>query len=245
VIEEVFFGQSEIPVTYLTSNHPLFNTNAAREEMAWVDYDIDPDTPSIALGVANIPQETALEFSLRTTTAQQWQEVTQILAESLAQCDVQVNLEYYRSEYLFADPPEGDLFSRRFDMPEFAWLTGVNPPCDLFMTENISGDLETMIPDGTPRFPNGWKGKNYSGYSNPEFDQACQAARDTLPGQGGYIEKHLLAQEIFSRDLPVIPLFLRINFTITRPDFCGYRMAPSAHSDTWNIEPYDYGRGCE
>jgi peptide/nickel transport system substrate-binding protein len=257
VIEGVFFGQSEVPVTYLSSSHPLFNSSAAQyefnvqaaeallEEVGWVDHDNDPDTPRIAQGVAGVPEGTALEFSYRTNTSQQRQEVTQILAESLAQCDIQANLEYLRSEDFFADPLEGDLFSRRFDMAEFAWLTSVNPPCDLFASENIPGDPEAMNPDGTPRFPKGWSGQNNSGYSNPEFDQACRAARETLPGQPGYIENHMLAQEIFSRDLPVIPLFLRINFTISRPDFCGHRMDPTANSDTWNIEEYDYGMGCE
>lgn len=257
VIEEVFFGQSEVPATYLSSNHPLYNTSAAQydfdirtaetllDEVGWMDHDDDPETPRIAQGVPDVPQGTPLVFSYRTTTAQQRQSVTQILAESLAQCGIQANLEYFRPEDFFADPPEGDLFSRRFDMAEFAWLTGVNPPCDLFITENIPGDPKAMNPDGTLRFPKGWKGQNNSGYSNPEYDQVCRAAREALPGQPGYIENHMLAQEIFSQDLPVIPLFLRIKFTITRPDFCGHRMDSTAKSDTWNIEAYDYGMGCE
>ena len=102
-----------------------------------------------------------------------------------------------------------------------------------------------MNPDGTPRFPQGWAGQNNSGYSSTEFDQACHEARAVLPGQSGYTENHKLAQEIFARDLPVIPLYQHIKYTITRPDFCNHWMDPTAGSDTWNIEEYDYGEGCE
>lgn len=53
-------------------------------------------------------------------------------------------------------------------------ITPFLPPCDLFMSENIPGDPEALNPDGRSRFPQGWAGQNNSGYSNPEFDEACQ-----------------------------------------------------------------------
>jgi hypothetical protein len=60
-----------------------------------------------------------------------------------------------------------------------------------------------------------------------------------------YVENHLKAQEIFARDLPVIPLYLRIKFAISRPDFCGMSFDPTSPSELWNIENFDYGEGCE
>ena len=33
----------------------------------------------------------------------------------------------------FADGPEGPLFGRHFDLGSFAWLTGVEPPCGLYL----------------------------------------------------------------------------------------------------------------
>jgi len=98
---------------------------------------------------------------------------------------------------------------------------------------------------GSRRFPMGWAGQNNSGYSNPEFDEACQAAREALPGGPGYVEHHRRAQEIFAEDLPAIPLFQPVWATAARADFCGHQMDPTAYSDTWNIEVYDYGEGCE
>jgi len=87
--------------------------------------------------------------------------------------------------------------------------------------------------------------ENNSGYSSSEFDQACKAALAAIPGQPGFIENHLLAQEIFSRDLPVVPLYNWIWVTAARVDMCGYWMDSTANSDTWNIEEYGYGDECE
>jgi peptide/nickel transport system substrate-binding protein len=156
-----------------------------------------------------------------------------------------MSLEFKPAAEFFADAPEGDLFSRRFDMAEFAWLTAADPPCDLFTSDSIPGDPNVLNSDGKARFPQGWGGQNETGYSNPEYDQACWAAREALPEMPEYVENHLKAQEIFARDLPVIPLYLRIKFAISRPDFCGMSFDPTSPSELWNIESFDYGEGCK
>jgi peptide/nickel transport system substrate-binding protein len=144
--------------------------------------------------------------------------------------------------------PEVRLFGRRFDLGQFAWLTGVRPACELFMSDQIPGPADQINP-ATGQNYLGWgvlgQGvQNYSGYSNPNFDAACRAALQALPGTPEYGQNHALAQEIFARDLPTIPLYLRIKWTVTRPDFCGHTMDPTSQGDLWNIEAYDYGEGC-
>lgn len=256
VVDEVMFGKSLVPDSYLPPEHPLFNSNlphyefspsagnALLEEVGWLDTDGDPKTPRIAQGIPNVPDGTSLSFAYWTTTATQRQQVATILAESLVQCGVRLNVEYFPAAELFAEPPQGLLFSRRFDMAEFAWLTGVEPLCDLFTTENIPGAPDALWPEGQLRFPQAWGGQNESGYSNPEFDRACYTAQEALPGEPGYREAHLQAQEIFAQDLPVIPLYFRLKVTASRADLCGYESDPTAKSDTWNIEWYDFREEC-
>ncbi|HLF89603.1 MAG TPA: ABC transporter substrate-binding protein, partial [Anaerolineales bacterium] len=249
IVDTVLFGQSEVPNTYLPSTHPLYHPNAPQypfdptagmallDEVGWRDMDGDPGTPRVAQGISSVPDGTPLSFSYWTTTSTQRQQAAQILADSLAQCGIQLNLQTWETADLFADGPDGPLFGRNFDMTQFAWLTGVTPPCDLYLTEQIPGEDVT-------RFPYRWGGTNLTGYSNPAFDEACQRALSLLPGQPGYEDAHHLAQQIFAEDLPVIPLYLRIRVTATRPDFCGHSMDSTADSDFWNIEEYDYGVGC-
>ena len=125
----------------------------------------------------------------------------------------------------------------RFDIGQFAWLTGVQPPCDLWLSEFTPGpDPEVHVA--------GWGGPNGAGYSSAEYDAACKAALASLPGQPGYEENHLLAQQIFSEDLPVAPLYLRLKLAGTRPDMCNFVMDPTENSDFWNIEEFDYGESC-
>jgi hypothetical protein len=70
---------------------------------------------------------------------------------------------------------------------------------------------------------------------------AGEKQRGRFTRRAGHAENHRLAQRLFSQDLPVIPLFLTTRLTITRPDLCGYRNDPTADSDTWNIEEFDFG----
>lgn len=256
IVDEVFFSQSEVPVTYYPHDHPLFNPQAATysfdiekanellHEVGWIDEDSDPNTPRLAQGVENVSDGTPFTFKYWTMTSDLRQETSKILLDSLSLCGLEPIPEYFPPAEFLADAPEGNLFSRRFDMAQFAWTANDRTLCELFTTNNITGDPDARNPDGSLRFPLGWQGKNNSGYSNPEFDRACQLAVESLPDQPAHIANQLSAQEIFTRDLPVIPLFLRIKHTITRPDFCGHRMDPTALSDTWNLEEYGYGEDC-
>jgi hypothetical protein len=47
-----------------------------------------------------------------------------------------------------------------------------------------------------------------------------------------------------AEQLPVAPLFLRLKNAATRPDFCNFIMDPTANSEFWNIEEFDYGPTC-
>lgn len=247
VVDTVMFGQSVVLDTYLPPQHPLFNADAPSyafdvaggsallEEAGWV---LGDDGVRVYAGDSpNIPADTRLSVNFWTTSATQRQQATQVMAASMADCGIEANLDYWTPGEYFADGPDGPIFGRRFDIGQFAWLTGVEPPCDLWMTEQIPGE-DTEI------YSAGWGGANNSGWSNADYDAACKAAFASLPGQAGYDENHLLAQEIFADQLPIVPLYLRLKLAGTRPDMCNFVMDPTANSEMWNIEEFDYGASC-
>jgi peptide/nickel transport system substrate-binding protein len=90
------------------------------------------------------------------------------------------------------------------------------------------------IPGPYPEYPLGWGGANATGYHNPEFDQACQTARNSLDEQNR--AAHFQAQAIFASDLPAIPLYLRMNVLAARPGLCGVSLEASTVSALWNLE---------
>jgi len=256
VVDTVFYGQSITIDTYIPPEHPLYNpenvhwpydpvaAGALLDEIGWLDADGDPATPRVATAVVGVPDGTPLQFTYETTTATQRQQATQIMAESALACGMQMDLGYFPASEWFADGPDGKLFGRAYDLGQFAWLTGVQPSCDLFITVGIPGDPAALNEDGTSTYPSGWGGQNNSGYSNPEYDAICLAAIQALPGEEAYTTNHLAAQQIFSEDLPIIPLYLRLKLAASRPDMCGFFVDPTNNSEMWNIEEFDYGAGC-
>jgi peptide/nickel transport system substrate-binding protein len=239
VVDTVLFGQSVVLDTYLPPEHPLYNPDvrhydfdieagaALLDEIGWIDNDNDPATPRIAQGVENIPDGTALEFNYWTTSATQRQQATQVLQSSLVQCGIKANLEYWDATEYFAAGPEGPVFGRHFDLAQFAFSTGVQPPCELYITSQI------------PSEEDGWAGQNDPGYTDAEYDAVCNAALQSLPGEPEYEQNHLEAQRLFAEELPVVPLYLRLKLAATRPDLVNFIMDPTENSEFWNIEEFD------
>jgi len=256
IVETVMHGLSEVVDTYLPPAHPLFNpatasypfdvdaASALLTEIGWVDHDGLTETPRLSYGVWNVVEGTPFVLTLLTTSSVQRQQTTQILVDSLAQCGIQVELVPLPSDEFYSPGPEGMVFGRNFDLAQFAWFTEIRPRCDLWITEQIPGDPNILNEDGKSEFPFGWSGINATGYSNPEYNSICFAALGALPGEAGYDENHLRAQEIFAAELPSVPLYMRLKLAVTRPDMCRFEMDPTASSELWNLESLDYGENC-
>ncbi|MFL7890938.1 MAG: ABC transporter substrate-binding protein [Anaerolineales bacterium] len=257
IVSEVLNGLSNVPGSYLPEEHPLFNPSLARyefdpaaggqllQEAGWVDYDADPTTPRQAIGIQGILDGTPLVVSYTASPAEQRQAAIQILAESLAECGIQIEAVVGPAEQVYAPGPEGPVFGRRFDLTQFAWSASYQLACQLWTSRQIPGDPNLENEDGSTMFPYGWGGVNAAGYRDSEYDRACETALGTLPGQPGYIENHQAVQLLFNNALPVVPLYQHVNLALSRADMCGFSVDPSAYSEFWNIENFDYGPDCQ
>ena len=245
VVDAVLSGLSSVPATYVPANYPLYNSsttiysfditaaNALLEQAGWRDVDNDPLTPRQAWGVQNIPNGTPLELDYITTGAAQRVQISTILADSLAQCGIKVNIKYLDQTALYAPGPDGPLFGRNFDLAEFAMgSTGVEPPCEWFSSSEV------------PNAANHWVGTNVSGYSDPAFDAACLTAQQSLADESAHAEAYRQAQSIFAEELPVLPLYWRVKVAAARPEVCHFSLDPTASSALWNIEAFDSGSSC-
>ena len=245
IVDQLLNGKSQVIDTYLPPQNPLNDPSVAQysfdvtkgsqllDAVGWKDPDNDPATPRVAQNIANIPNGTPLVVNYWTTQAALRKQVAAILTQSLAQCGIQLNVRYDTPANLFAQGPQGPVFGRQFDLVDFSWQGSVYPQCFLFQT------------GGIPTAANHWLGANVSGYSNPQFDQACDASMHSLPGQPAYTLANQTAQQIFAKELPAIPLYLVVKAAAARPDLCGFALDPSARSDFWNLEAFNYGSGCQ
>jgi peptide/nickel transport system substrate-binding protein len=258
VLDRLLAGQSGLSDSYLPPGHPLSDPQAVPlafdpqagaallEEAGWLDEDGDPATPRLYRGEdLEIPQGTPFVFRFWTSEAPQRRQAAEILADSLAGCGVQAEVQVWPADELYASGPEGPLFGRDFDLAQLAWQVGVRPPCQLFLGEAVPGDPTLLDENGDILFPYGWGGWNPTGYANPAFDTACQSARASLPGQIAYRQNHLEAQALFAQDLPAVPLFYHLQVAAARPDLCGFSLQAGDSGLLWNLESLDYGEGCQ
>jgi peptide/nickel transport system substrate-binding protein len=238
IVDEVTYGRSVVPDSYLPPGHPLYagdylvhwgyNPEAGRAllgEAGWLDENADGVRE--AQRIPGIPPGTLFEVSLLTSADNPTsQHVARIVKAHLADCGIRVELEMQPSWELFADGPDGALFGRQFDMAETAWWFDVVPLCGHYMSAEI--------PDQERGY-----GGNVTGYSNPDYDEICQAALQALPGTPGYREYHKQTQVIFSEELPAIPLFMWLRVAVARSHVRNFTLDATSRSELWNIETLD------
>ena len=245
VVDNVLFGLTTVPNTYLPTTHPLYDSNiesipfdssvgnSLLELAGWLDTDDDPSTPRRAISVKDVAYNTPLVLNYYTTTATQRRQVVDILQVSLAECGVGLNVHYFLQNDLYAGGPVGSLFGRNFDLAEYAMgVNGIEPPCNWFDGSEI------------PTGENSWTGTNITGYQSDEYDETCREAKSSLPEDASYRTLYQRTQILFASDLPAIPLYFRLQVAATGPEICHFDFDSTANP-LWNIESVDTGGACQ
>jgi peptide/nickel transport system substrate-binding protein len=244
MVDNILYGESEVIHTYIPSVHPLYPAgeltewpfdvdaaNALLDEVGFVDGDGD--------GIREYTDGTPFKVTLGTTTGNEMrQQLTQIFKDNMLQCGIDIELYYLPSSEWFADGPDGPLFGRQFDLGEFAWLTGVEPSCSLYLSTQTTGPVEEINPKNGLPF-GGWGAAGDTGWYNPEFDDLCNAALASLPGTAEYTDNHKAAQVVFSQEVPVIPLFLRLKVAAARTNVLNFSVDPTQNSEMYNVFELD------
>ncbi|MGE5123158.1 MAG: ABC transporter substrate-binding protein [Acidobacteriaceae bacterium] len=234
--------------SFVPASHPLYNPGVRHydfdplkastllESAGWQDPDDDPATPRIAQGVNGVQDGTPFEVEYLVAADAKPQADAVAIQEMLEQCGIRTKIIPQQPGDYLAPGPEGPVFGRSFELAQFAWATDLEPPCYLFMSREIPGPY--------PEFPQGWGGANATGFTNPQYDQACQDALFSLPDSAQHQGANFQAQEIFSQELPVLPLYSHYSVIVSRLDICGLQTASAVDSALWNLEELDDGNGC-
>ena len=238
IVDEVAYGRSVVPDSYLPPAHPLYAGDhlahwdydpaagrALLEEVGWLDE--DEDGVREARDVQGVRADTSFEITLLTPSGNTaTQQTARAVKANLADCGIRVDVESLPQWEFFADGPDGPLFGRQFDLAETTWWFDSIPPCGHYVSSEIPDEGH-------------WYGDNPTGYSNPDYDEACHKALQALPGTWEYEEYHEQAQIIFSEELPAIPLFMWLRVALAQPDVLNFVLDSTAPSELWNIEVLD------
>ncbi|MEN4013716.1 MAG: ABC transporter substrate-binding protein [Chloroflexota bacterium] len=245
LVDRLLYGRSAVPLGFFPPGHPLHFTDLTAQpydpqqgmrlldEVGWRDLDGDPATPRQSDGVFNVLNGTPLTLDYQTTPDRLQQMTAERIIENLSECGAQVNLRLVEAGELYAPGAQGALFGRNFDLAQFAWQSGRDTPCFLFSGEQI------------PRAENGWLGVNVTGWNDATYNGLCAAAQRAAPLEGeAYLQAQRAVQQAFLDNLPALPLYFRLDLTLSRPDLCHYAMDSGARSPLWSLESWDSGEGC-
>ncbi|MFV9504827.1 MAG: peptide ABC transporter substrate-binding protein [Oscillochloridaceae bacterium umkhey_bin13] len=154
--------------------------------------------------------------SLRSATAQR-------IRDDLAAIGVGLSVQEVPTAALYS--PDGPLFQRGFELALFAWIAGPDPR-----------GWERWSCAGVPSASNDWVGNNFPGWCFFEADRAIRTATTSLD-QEERRAAYLLQQQLFTQEVPVLPLFQRVDLVLVSPTLTGVQ-ADSTAPFTWNIHEW-------
>ncbi|MDX9956418.1 MAG: peptide ABC transporter substrate-binding protein, partial [Anaerolineae bacterium] len=234
IVKTQLHGKASVMDSYLPAEHPLYAEDLATypynpergkallDEIGWRDE--DGNGTREAYGIPGIRDKTPLAFRWQSTTASPMTYLEQFQSD-LAFCGMDVTISQLPVTEFFAMSADGPLFGRNFDLASFAWMTEFDPPpCQRYMSTEI------------PSEANNWSGLNLAGFIDTDFDTACAQAQNALPGSAEFITGHQTAQQRFAGQLPALPLFLRLQISVIRPEVGGYAPESTGSFSLWNIE---------
>lgn len=149
---------------------------------------------------------TRLTLTLKTSTSEIYLLQTQILQSMAAEAGIDLQIRSLEFATLYADVTKGSF--QIFSMVR----TGVVDP-----------NIYRMILHSEALPP---KGQNRGRYRNPEFDRLIEEGNQRVLPEDRR-PYYLQAQEIFARDLPYIPLYTKVNYTVLAAGLEGYESYPS------------------
>lgn len=242
MIDTLQFGQGELMNAYVSSSHPLYPADAVSypydpvlgnqllDELGFVDADEDGIRDLVEVGERTVTEPISITITTEDFTPLR-QQINEMVQSDLAECGVRVLPQTVPVEDWYADGPFSPLFGRRFDLGTFAWRARIEPPCNLYLTRNITGPEEQGF--------GGWGNVNASGWTNEAFDAACEVGLEEVWNTAVYQTSHQDALRIFTQELPMIPLFSRFNVAVLDPNVINFEIDATQPLPLWNAAVID------
>ncbi len=228
LVNQLFEGKQVVSHSFLPEKHYAYNKAVKK-------YNFDPAKAKALLAEAGytpgsdgILQKGGQRLSLvfMTTAGNRTREqVQQVLQSQWKTVGVEVKIQNQPARAYFGDT----LPSRKFEMAMFAWVFSPQADCEGLYT----GDT---IPS-----PEHHEGQNYSGYKNDEVTKICHAIPEELD-QAKRVEMFKRAQDLWVEDLPVIPLYLRSDYTSHKAGLQAWLPTGADTPVTWNAPAWKWSR---
>ncbi|NLF02702.1 MAG: hypothetical protein GX601_17180 [Anaerolineales bacterium] len=213
--------------TVATQQWP-YNPTAGRrllEEAGWLDG--DGDGILNAADVAGVEVSTPFAVTLSYAVGDPLSEQTaRIVRANLMDCGISSTLSQRLPEDMEGAGVRGLAGGRGFELAVRSRALGEIEACQRYLTSEIPSEQR---PDGA----------NITGFSDPDYDAACEAVLRGLPGSVAFEQKRAQVQAVFGEMLPAIPLFTHLRMAITAPKVLNLSLDSTCESELWQIETVD------
>jgi peptide/nickel transport system substrate-binding protein len=224
ISDKLFEGKQPVAESDISPLDPMYSKTARK-------YGYDPAAAKKLLdeagfgeirnGVRTNAQGERFSIELATTAGNRVRElVAQVIQSQLKQVGIEVRIK--------AEPMR--IFSEALNRRKFSGLAmyaWVQRPQGVPRTTLHSQEI--------PSAENGWSGQNYPGYANPEMDKALDSAERELDDdkRRGFFAD---IQRLYMDDLPVLPLFFRVDPFVLPKQLKGVTPTGHLNSSTLWIE---------
>jgi peptide/nickel transport system substrate-binding protein len=156
------------------------------------------------------------------------------IKNQLTQVGIDVQVQSVSSTSVFDTSPSSPqaLVARQFDLAEFAWVSAYDPGAD---------QAYTLHSRNVPTPDSAYRGGNYGGYRSPRSDQLLDYVQFSLD-DGGRRAAFGELQQLWQKDLPVLPLLLRPLTSAASTSLQNYKPTPAPQGETWNVEQWELTR---
>src|SRR5579883_3361399 len=231
MVTALFGGKQPVADSYLPPKHYGFDPalpkyaydpEKAKRLFAEAGWTPGPD------GILRNAQGERFTVTIGTTAGNRVREdVEQILQSQWRKVGVDLRVTNQPARVFFGETTR----HRQFEMAMYAWLLSPVIDCDtLFTTENI------------PSPQNAYNGQNFSGFSHPEMDRLCHRIPTELD-QAARAAMLRRTQRILAEELPVLPLYFRVDVTATKRGLLNWKPTGLGQSQiTWNASQWAWAQ---
>ncbi len=197
---------------------------------AWQKYKRDVNKAKELLAKAGYTPEKPLKLTISTTAGNKAREDNEaFFQQQLKECGIQLEIKNTEAKTFFGDwIPKGT-----FEIGEWAWLGSPG-------YAGAASLINLFTPDQIPTAANDYEGQNYYRYNNPQVGEINNKLKGTLDEEeGAKLIKQV--QEIMAEDVPLLPLYQRIDPIAFSEKIRGPENNPTQEGPFWNIEDWWFG----
>ncbi len=229
--DKILFGKSVIMDATVPATHWAY----PKDDSQLAKYPYDPKKAEALLDEAGWVKGadgvrakggTKLSATISTTAGNKPREaIMQIFQANMKAIGVEIKLDFPPSTVLFGRGKDSDYMSGNFDLMLYAWVAGTEPTLLVYTCDQVPTAALT------------WSGQNNTYWCNADFDKAYSGFNGNLVREDR-VKFTADAYKVFTKELPALPLYQRVNVYATNPRVLNFKPNPSA-SETWNIEELD------